>query len=68
LEKDILFYEKWMSRCIQIATYSEGAHKPNPEVGSVIVYQDKLIGEGWHKKYGEAHAKNMERHMLKFML
>ncbi len=46
-----------MSRCIQIATYSEGAHKPNPEVGSVIVYQDKLIGEGWHKKFGEAHAE-----------
>jgi len=29
----------------------------NPQVGCVIVYDGKVIGEGWHKKYGEAHAE-----------
>ncbi|MDZ7614577.1 MAG: deaminase [Flavobacteriaceae bacterium] len=29
----------------------------NPLVGAVIVHEDKIIGEGWHKKAGEAHAE-----------
>lgn len=34
-----------------------GTTYPNPMVGSVIVYDEKIIGEGWHKKAGEAHAE-----------
>jgi diaminohydroxyphosphoribosylaminopyrimidine deaminase/5-amino-6-(5-phosphoribosylamino)uracil reductase len=34
-----------------------GTTYPNPMVGSVIVYEDKIIGEGWHKKAGEPHAE-----------
>ena len=34
-----------------------GKTYPNPMVGSVVVYDDKVIGEGWHRKAGEAHAE-----------
>ena len=34
-----------------------GSTYPNPLVGSVIVYEDKIIGEGWHRKAGEPHAE-----------
>ncbi|CAA9200672.1 Riboflavin biosynthesis protein RibD [Flavobacterium bizetiae] len=34
-----------------------GTTYPNPMVGSVIVYENKIIGEGWHKKAGEPHAE-----------
>lgn len=34
-----------------------GTTYPNPLVGCVIVYENKIIGEGWHKKSGEAHAE-----------
>ena len=46
-----------MSRCIALAKNGLGATYPNPMVGSVIVYEDKIIGEGWHKKAGEPHAE-----------
>lgn len=50
-------HEKYMNRCIQLAKNGLGTTYPNPLVGSVIVYDDKIIGEGWHKKAGEAHAE-----------
>ena len=50
-------HEKYMNRCIQLAKNGLGTTYPNPLVGSVIVYNDKIIGEGWHKKAGEAHAE-----------
>lgn len=46
-----------MSRCIALAQNGLGTTYPNPMVGSVIVYQGKIIGEGWHKKAGEPHAE-----------
>jgi diaminohydroxyphosphoribosylaminopyrimidine deaminase/5-amino-6-(5-phosphoribosylamino)uracil reductase len=49
--------EQYMSRCIQLARLGGGAVSPNPMVGAVLVYEDKIIGEGFHKKYGEAHAE-----------
>ena len=49
--------EQYMSRCIQLATIGGGSVAPNPMVGAVLVYEDKIIGEGFHKKYGEAHAE-----------
>jgi diaminohydroxyphosphoribosylaminopyrimidine deaminase/5-amino-6-(5-phosphoribosylamino)uracil reductase len=49
--------EKYIERCIALAKNGLGTTYPNPMVGSVIVYQDKIIGEGWHKKSGEPHAE-----------
>lgn len=46
-----------MHRCIQLALNGLGNTYPNPLVGAVIVYDNKIIGEGWHKKAGEPHAE-----------
>ena len=46
-----------MSRCIQLARLGAGSVAPNPMVGAVLVHEDKIIGEGYHQKYGEAHAE-----------
>lgn len=50
-------HEKYIKRCIELAKNGLGTTYPNPMVGSVIVYKDKIIGEGWHKKAGEPHAE-----------
>ena len=49
--------EVYMSRCLQLAVLGLGKVQPNPMVGAVIVHQDKIIGEGWHRQYGQAHAE-----------
>jgi diaminohydroxyphosphoribosylaminopyrimidine deaminase / 5-amino-6-(5-phosphoribosylamino)uracil reductase len=49
--------KKFMKRCIELASKAEGLTYPNPLVGSVIVYEGKIIGEGFHLKSGEAHAE-----------
>jgi len=46
-----------MKRCIGLAKNGLGTTYPNPMVGSVIVHDDRIIGEGWHRKSGEAHAE-----------
>ena len=46
-----------MRRCIQLAKNGLGTTYPNPLVGSVVVYKDKIIGEGWHKQSGKSHAE-----------
>lgn len=46
-----------MRRCLELAKNGLGTTYPNPLVGSVIVCDGKIIGEGWHKKSGEAHAE-----------
>lgn len=50
-------HEIYINRCIQLAKNGLGTTYPNPLVGCVIVYDGKIIGEGWHKKAGEAHAE-----------
>lgn len=50
-------HEIYINRCIELAKNGLGTTYPNPLVGSVIVYEDKIIGEGWHKKAGEPHAE-----------
>jgi diaminohydroxyphosphoribosylaminopyrimidine deaminase / 5-amino-6-(5-phosphoribosylamino)uracil reductase len=49
--------EHYMLRCIQLANLGKGHVAPNPLVGAVIVLDDIIIGEGYHQKYGEAHAE-----------
>lgn len=49
--------EIYMQRCIYLAQKGIRAVAPNPMVGCVIVVNDKIIGEGYHKCYGEAHAE-----------
>ena len=46
-----------MKRCIELANKAMGSVSPNPMVCSVIVCQDKIIGEGYHEKYGSHHAE-----------
>lgn len=50
-------HEIYMRRCIELAKLGTGNTIPNPLVGAVIVYNSKIIGEGYHRKYGEAHAE-----------
>ena len=49
--------EMYMQRCIQLAQLGQGMVAPNPMVGSVLVYQDQIIGEGYHQQYGQPHAE-----------
>ena len=47
----------FMQRALDLAKLGIGNVSPNPLVGCVIVHDDKIIGEGFHQKYGEAHAE-----------
>ena len=47
----------YIKRCIELAKKATGNTYPNPLVGSVIVHEGKIIGEGYHKKAGEPHAE-----------
>ena len=51
--------QEYMRRAVELAKLGIGKVNPNPLVGSVIVKEGRIIGEGYHAKYGELHA---ERH------
>lgn len=53
----VKIHEKYIKRCIELAKNGLGTTYPNPLVGSVIVHEGKIIGEGWHQKAGEPHAE-----------
>ena len=46
-----------MKRALELAAQGMGNVAPNPLVGCVIVYEDQIIGEGFHQRYGGAHAE-----------
>lgn len=49
--------EQFMSRALELAQKGKFCVSPNPMVGAVIVKNGKIIAEGWHKKFGGAHAE-----------
>lgn len=49
--------EKYMRRALQLAALGNGSVSPNPMVGAVIVADGKIIGEGFHRRYGGPHAE-----------
>lgn len=53
MENDVLF----MQRCIQISRNGKAAAKPNPSVGAVIVFENRIIAEGFTSTYGGNHAE-----------
>ncbi len=50
-------HEKYMRACLYLAEKGMGSVSPNPMVGSVIVYDGKVIGRGYHASYGGPHAE-----------
>jgi diaminohydroxyphosphoribosylaminopyrimidine deaminase/5-amino-6-(5-phosphoribosylamino)uracil reductase len=46
-----------MQRCLQLARQAAGYVAPNPMVGAVLVHDQRIIGEGFHHRYGQAHAE-----------
>ncbi len=50
-------HEKYMRKCFQLAKQGLGNVQPNPMVGAVIVYRDTIVGEGYHERFGKAHAE-----------
>ncbi len=57
--------EQYMHRALELARHGLGRVSPNPLVGCVIVHNDTVIGEGWHRKVGEAHAEVNAIHSVK---
>ena len=63
----------YMQRCLQLAKIGAGSVSPNPMVGSVLVADGRIIGEGYHRRAGEAHAEVMaiesvkaaDRHLIR---
>lgn len=49
--------EVWMRRALQLAERGRGTVEPNPLVGAVLVREGQVVGEGWHEKFGHAHAE-----------
>jgi diaminohydroxyphosphoribosylaminopyrimidine deaminase/5-amino-6-(5-phosphoribosylamino)uracil reductase len=49
--------ERYIQRCFDLARLGAGYVSPNPMVGAVLVHGDRIIGEGYHQAYGQAHAE-----------
>ena len=50
-------HKQFMHRCLNLAQKGKGNVSPNPMVGAVLVYDNKIIGEGYHQQFGAAHAE-----------
>ena len=65
-------HETFMSRCIELSALAIGYVSPNPMVGAVLVYDSRIISEGYHEQYGKAHAevncinnvKEQDKHLI----
>jgi diaminohydroxyphosphoribosylaminopyrimidine deaminase/5-amino-6-(5-phosphoribosylamino)uracil reductase len=47
----------WMARALELAERGRGHVEPNPLVGAVVVHACQVVGEGWHARFGQAHAE-----------
>ena len=52
-----MVHDTYMQRCLDLALKGLGKVAPNPMVGSVVVYNGQIVGEGYHQQYGKAHAE-----------
>ncbi len=52
-----MVHERFMMRCLELAKSGAGWVAPNPMVGAVLVHDDRIIGEGFHQQFGQAHAE-----------
>jgi diaminohydroxyphosphoribosylaminopyrimidine deaminase / 5-amino-6-(5-phosphoribosylamino)uracil reductase len=52
-EKDSMF----MKKCLELAERGRGAVAPNPMVGALVVSGGRIVGRGWHQRYGGPHAE-----------
>jgi diaminohydroxyphosphoribosylaminopyrimidine deaminase/5-amino-6-(5-phosphoribosylamino)uracil reductase len=50
-------HSAYMHRCLQLAKLGSGYVAPNPLVGALLVYENRIIGEGYHEMYGGPHAE-----------
>ena len=50
-------HKLFMRRCFELARKGEGKVEPNPLVGCVVVRKGKVVGEGYHRRFGGAHAE-----------
>jgi diaminohydroxyphosphoribosylaminopyrimidine deaminase / 5-amino-6-(5-phosphoribosylamino)uracil reductase len=57
--------KRYMARCLQLAEIAGGHVAPNPMVGAVLVYENNIIGEGYHRHFGEDHAEPNAIHSVK---
>ncbi|MDB4222386.1 bifunctional diaminohydroxyphosphoribosylaminopyrimidine deaminase/5-amino-6-(5-phosphoribosylamino)uracil reductase RibD [Granulosicoccus sp.] len=57
LKEAVQSHEHYMQRALELATRGSGCTSPNPLVGSIVVRDDVILGEGWHEVYGQAHAE-----------
>lgn len=49
--------ELYMKRCLQLAELGAGSVAPNPMVGAVLVHEDRVLAEGYHRHFGASHAE-----------
>jgi diaminohydroxyphosphoribosylaminopyrimidine deaminase/5-amino-6-(5-phosphoribosylamino)uracil reductase len=65
--------ERYMFRCLELASHGLGHAAPNPMVGAVLVHGDRIIGEGYHQQCGGPHAevhcldsvREADRHLIR---
>ena len=50
-------HDYFMQKCLDLAAKAFPNNIPNPMVGCIIIYDNKIIGKGYHKKFGEKHAE-----------
>ncbi len=57
MNQSLDIHELYMHRCMELARQGAGHVAPNPMVGAVLVYENRVIGEGYHRQYGYEHAE-----------
>ena len=53
----MISHKKYMEIALKLAEKGKGSVSPNPLVGCIIVKRGRIVGKGYHKKYGEEHAE-----------